>query len=146
MKYKNLVVGEKVQVKHTHTEEYCGDYFEEGQVFEVLRVDSDGMFKVEGEQFGLGVGYGRPENFRKYKEPVQEQEPTQYKVGDVLKLTRNCVARHGESIKRGLFEVGIGVKFGEGEVTVLTGQGGYGQATLPLEFVHRYKEQDDGQA
>ena len=68
MKYKNLVVGEKVQVKHTHTEVYCGDYFEEGQVFEVLRVDSDGVFKVEGEQFGLGIGYGRPENFRKYKE------------------------------------------------------------------------------
>lgn len=84
MKYKNLVVGEQVQVKHNHTEEYCGDHFEEGQVFEVLRVDSDGMFKVEGEQFDFGVGYGRPENFRKYKEPQQEpqQETGQYKVGD----------------------------------------------------------------
>lgn len=80
MKYKNLVVGEQVQVKHTHTEEYCQDDFKEGQVFEVLRVDADGVFKVEGEQFGLGIGYGRPENFRKYKDP--QQEPEQYKVGD----------------------------------------------------------------
>lgn len=87
MKYKNLVVGEQVQVKRTHTEDYCQDYFKKGQVFEVLRVDSDGMFKVAGEQFDLDIGYGRPENFRKYKEPEHVQEAQQevahqYKVGD----------------------------------------------------------------
>lgn len=92
MKYKNLVVGEKVQVKHTHTEPSCRDDFKEGQVFEVLRIDADGMFKVEGEQFGLGIGFGRPENFRKYKEP--EQEPEQYKVGDKVLVGAEGAGNH----------------------------------------------------
>lgn len=65
---------------------------------------------------------------------------------DVVQLTHNCVARHGEDIKHGLFEVAIDVEASEDYVTVLTGQGWGGQATLPLEYVHRYKEQDDGQA
>ena len=120
MKYKNLVVGEQVQVKHTHTEGHCQDYFEEGQVFEVLRVDADGMFKVEGEQFGCGIGYGRPENFRKYK---PEQEPVQYKVGDNV-----LVGAEGAGNNRVL-------KYYAGRVCTITEVDVFGQSKL-VEITH----------
>lgn len=138
MKYKNLVVGEQVQVKHNHTEEYCGDHFEEGQVFEVLRVDSDGMFKVEGEQFDFGVGYGRPENFRKYKEPQQEPEPVvepeQYKVGDIVELSEDCTAKHGERIPKGLYIVGGGSSH-QNYIQLDTHHGIYNVATVKTELL-----------
>ena len=222
MKHSNLVVGEKVQAKRTHTDPARPALtLVKGAVFTVEYVfcDPDTGFRLTGETLGGEYSYGQAENFRKYKEPEQEpqQEVThQYKVGamvvvgakgagygevlpeyadkvctitevdvfgqsklvkithpdvidgysytsmlkyltphvvakalkeyDVVKLTRNCVARHGEDIKHGLFEVAIDVEASEDYVTVLTGQGCGGQATLPLEYVHRYKEQDDGQA
>lgn len=226
MKHSNLVVGEKVQAKRTHTDPARPALtLAGGAVFTVEDVfcDPDTGFRLSGETLGAKFGYGVAENFRKYKEPEQEpeQEPQQevahqYKVGDkvvvgaegagygrvlpdyagkvctvvgvrvhgtinlvmithpdvrdgsgytsmlkyltphvvakalkeydVVKLTRDCVARHGEDIKHGLFEVAIDVEASEDYVTVLTGQGLGGQATLPLEYVHRYKEQDDGQA
>lgn len=156
MKYKNLVVGEKVQVKHTHTEEYCQDYFEEGQVFEVLRVDADGVFKVEGEQFGLGIGYGRPENFRKYKEPQQEPEPEQetdvpFKEGTIVELKEDTVSKHGENVPFGLY-VTRGVVVNEGWTILYTKHGGLGRAVVRTELLTAVgaltapnEEQDDGQ-
>lgn len=134
MKYKNLVVGEQVQVKHTHTEEYCQDDFKEGQVFEVLRVDADGVFKVEGEQFGLGIGYGRPENFRKYKEPEPVVEPEQYKGGDIVELSEDCTAKHGEHIPKGLYIVGGGSSH-HNYIQLDTHHGIYNVATVKTELL-----------
>lgn len=88
MKHSNLVVGEKVQAKRTHTDPSRPALtLAGGAVFTVEYVfcDPDTGFRLSGETLGAKFGYGVAENFRKYKEPEQEPQQEvahQYKVGD----------------------------------------------------------------
>ena len=94
MKHSNLVVGEKVQAKRTHTDPSRPALtLAGGAVFTVEYVfcDPDTGFRLSGETLGAKFGYGVAENFRKYKEPEQEPQQEvahQYKVGDKVVVAK----------------------------------------------------------
>lgn len=62
-------------------------------------------------------------------------EPT-LEPDDIVELREDCVALHGELIPQGLYIVGS-VDRSDNTCEVLTVHGGYGQASLPLDKVHK---------
>lgn len=70
----------------------------------------------------------------KYLTP-HKPEPEPLKVGDIVELSEDCTARHGEAIPKGLYRLHKQTGSAAGHTNLATEHGGLGQATVKTELL-----------